>query len=202
MLAFPNRTFHGVVSQVRKNPVVTSNVVTYTTVVLVDNNDQALLPGMTANATIDVQKAANALRRSAQRPLVHAGLHRYAQARRRCDGQRAAKPGNAAPPSCNATAPRRGAAPRAPRRRAIVAGSQGRVFVQRNGKLVRVPVSITLVSGTQAAVAPAGDATLAAGDQVVTGGGADAKPAARAQRPAGNPLTGGAAPGGATRGIH
>ena len=61
VLAFPNRTFHGVVSQVRKNPVVTSNVVTYTAVVLVDNNDQALLPGMTANATIDVQKAANAL---------------------------------------------------------------------------------------------------------------------------------------------
>ena len=89
---------------------------------------------------------------------------------------------------------------------AIVAGSQGHVFVQRNGKLVRVPVSIVLISGTQAAVAPAGDATLAAGDQVVTGGGASAKSGARGQRPAGNanPLAGGGAPsgGGALRGIH
>ena len=61
VLAFPNRTFTGIVSQVRKNPTTISNVVTYTTVVLVDNNDQALLPGMTANATINVQKAPNAL---------------------------------------------------------------------------------------------------------------------------------------------
>jgi hypothetical protein len=85
---------------------------------------------------------------------------------------------------------------------AITAGSQGRVFVQRNGKLVRVPVSIVLISGTQAAVAPAGDATLAAGDQVVTGGGATAKSGTRPQRPAGNPLAGGGAPGGGLRGIR
>jgi hypothetical protein len=74
------------------------------------------------------------------------------------------------------------------------------VFVQRNGKLVRVPVSITLVSGTQAAVAPAGDATLVAGDQVVTSDGAAAP--ARAQRAPANPLTGGNSGGGAMRGIH
>ena len=55
VLAFPNRTFHGVVSQVRKNPVITSNVVTYTTVVLVGNNDQALLPGMTASLSFQMR---------------------------------------------------------------------------------------------------------------------------------------------------
>ena len=179
VLAFPNRTFHGVVAQVRKNPVVTSNVVTYTTVVLVGNNDQALLPGMTANATIDVQKVANALvvplSALSFTPAFN-GTHRR---------------GTGAAPWGSTT----GSASTA-----MVAGSQGRVFVQRNGKLVRVPVSITLVSGTQAAVAPAGDATLVASDQVVTGGGAAAP--ARTKAAPSNPLTGGGAGGGATRGIH
>jgi HlyD family secretion protein len=198
VLAFPNRTFHGVVSQVRKNPVITSNVVTYTTVVLVDNKDQALLPGMTANATIDVQKAPNAyvvpLSALSFQPAFN-GTHKRAAG---ATGTRPAQTANAAP--ANGASPWGSTTGSASA--AIVAGSQGHVFVQRNGKLVRVPVSITLVSGTQAAVAPAGDATLAAGDQVVTGGGAGAKTAAHAQRAPANPLTGGAAGGGAMRGIH
>jgi HlyD family secretion protein len=207
VLAFPNRTFHGVVSQVRKNPVVTSNVVTYTTVVLVNNNDQALLPGMTANATIDVQKAPNAfvvpLSALSFTPAFNgthkrtggAGGTRPAQSA----GAGAATPSGAAANGASPWGSTTGSASSA-----IVAGSNGRVFVQRAGKLVRVPVSIVLVSGTQAAVAPAGDATLAAGDQVVTGGGADTK-SARAPRAAGNPLTGGGAGapgGGSLRGIH
>jgi HlyD family secretion protein len=204
VLAFPNRTFHGVVSQVRKNPVITSNVVTYTTVVLVDNNDQALLPGMTANATIDVQKAPNAfvvpLSALSYQPAF-SGTHRRtagATGAAGSTGTRSAKSGAAAPaanaaPWGNTT----GSASAA-----IVAGSQGRVFVQRNGKLVRVPVSITLVSGTQAAVAPAGDATLVAGDQVVTGDGAAAPAHAQRTQTAGNPLTGGNSSAGAMRGIH
>ncbi len=57
VLAYPNRVFHGIVSQVRQNSVVTQNVVTYTTVVLVDNRDGTLLPGMTATATIATAKA-------------------------------------------------------------------------------------------------------------------------------------------------
>ena len=61
VLAYPNQTFRGVVSQVRINPVTTQNVVTYTTVVLVDNRAGKLLPGMTANAAIHVAKASNAL---------------------------------------------------------------------------------------------------------------------------------------------
>ncbi len=198
VLAFPNRTFHGVVSQVRKNPVVTSNVVTYTTVVLVDNNDQALLPGMTANATIDVQKAADALvvplSALSFTPAFNGTHHRAAGT----TGTRRAKAGTTAtaPNSASPWGSTTGSASAA-----VVAGSQGRVFVQRNGKLVRVPVRITLISGTQAAVVPAGDATLAAGDQVVTGGGAAAT-TARAQRVPADPLTGGGARGGAMRGIH
>jgi HlyD family secretion protein len=61
VLAYPNRTFRGTVSQVRINPQTVNNVVTYDVVVLAGNADGALLPGMTANATIDVAKAPNAL---------------------------------------------------------------------------------------------------------------------------------------------
>lgn len=52
--AYPNRTFEGVVKQVRLNPTITSNVVTYNVVVTVDNPDLLLLPGMTAYVNIAV----------------------------------------------------------------------------------------------------------------------------------------------------
>lgn len=50
--AFPNRTFHGEVRQVRLNPTTQQNVVTYDVVVSVDNKDLLLLPGMTAYVNI------------------------------------------------------------------------------------------------------------------------------------------------------
>jgi len=59
--AFPNRNFEGVVKQVRLNPVNTSNVVTYDVVISVDNQDQLLLPGMTAYVNIGVAKREQAL---------------------------------------------------------------------------------------------------------------------------------------------
>lgn len=54
--AFPTRNFVGVVKQLRLNPTVTSNVVTYDVVVSVDNPDQTLLPGMTAYVTIETDR--------------------------------------------------------------------------------------------------------------------------------------------------
>lgn len=59
--AFPNRNFEGVVKQVRLNPVNTSNVVTYDVVISVDNEEQLLLPGMTAYVNIGVSKSEQAL---------------------------------------------------------------------------------------------------------------------------------------------
>src|SRR5207253_2330250 len=50
--AFPRRTFHGDVVQVRNAPVSVQNVVTYDTVIGVNNADQKLKPGMTANVSI------------------------------------------------------------------------------------------------------------------------------------------------------
>ncbi len=59
--AYPRRTFSAVIRQVRFAATVTSGVVTYKTVLRVDNKDLALRPGMTATAEITVQKAEQAL---------------------------------------------------------------------------------------------------------------------------------------------
>jgi HlyD family secretion protein len=50
--AFPERNYSGIVRQVRLNPTVAQNVVTYNVVIDVDNLDLSLLPGMTAFTTI------------------------------------------------------------------------------------------------------------------------------------------------------
>lgn len=50
--AFPDRTFHGTVKQVRNAPTTVDNVVTYVTVIAADNRDLKLKPGMTANVSI------------------------------------------------------------------------------------------------------------------------------------------------------
>jgi HlyD family secretion protein len=50
--AFPTRTFHGKVVQVRNAPITVQNVVTYDTVIGVNNADLKLKPGMTANVAI------------------------------------------------------------------------------------------------------------------------------------------------------
>jgi HlyD family secretion protein len=50
--AYPDRVFHGAVSQVRNDPLIVQNVVTYDVIVEVDNSDLALKPGLTATVTI------------------------------------------------------------------------------------------------------------------------------------------------------
>ncbi len=60
--AFPERRFRGKVKQVRLAATNTSNVITYPVVVSVDNSDQTLLPGMTANAEIEVSHREDVLR--------------------------------------------------------------------------------------------------------------------------------------------
>jgi HlyD family secretion protein len=60
--AFPNRNFSGTVYQVRLSATNLANVVTYPVVVEVANPDLVLLPGMTANAEIEITSRADALR--------------------------------------------------------------------------------------------------------------------------------------------
>jgi HlyD family secretion protein len=54
--AFPNEIFKGTVRQIRLQPIVTSNVVTYTVIVNAPNPEKKLMPGMTANITVLVQQ--------------------------------------------------------------------------------------------------------------------------------------------------
>src|SRR5881397_2254929 len=59
--AFPMRTFHGKVVQVRNAPITVQNVVTYDTVIGVSNPDLKLKPGMTANVSIIISHKDNVL---------------------------------------------------------------------------------------------------------------------------------------------
>ena len=59
---FPNREFEGSVRQIRLNPTIQQNVVTYNVVVGVTNKDGKLLPGMTAHVIITLNHRDDALR--------------------------------------------------------------------------------------------------------------------------------------------
>ena len=151
VLAYPNQTFHGTVSTVRINPQTVNNVVTYQVIVDVNNRDGRLLPGMTANATINVARANDAL------VVPLAALHtRSAQAQ---GGSTSA--GSVQSPWGQTSAGNGGTS--------VAAGSDASLMVQRNGKLNRVRVHVDLVTASQAAVTPADGSTLSETDNVVTG---------------------------------
>src|SRR2546429_483254 len=92
--AFPMRTFHGKVVQVRNAPITVQNVVTYDTVIGVSNPDLKLKPGMTANVSIIIARKDNVLQ------LKNAAL-RY-------------RPADAGPPSSQNTASQGGSSPPSP----------------------------------------------------------------------------------------
>lgn len=60
--AYPDRVFEGVVTEVRNSPVVVQDVVTYGTIIEVDNLDLALKPGMTASARVRTASVKDVLR--------------------------------------------------------------------------------------------------------------------------------------------
>ena len=60
--AFPAEEFEGTVSQIRLEPIVTQNVVTYATVIDAPNPELKLKPGMTATVTLEVSRRENVMR--------------------------------------------------------------------------------------------------------------------------------------------
>ena len=60
--AFGEQKFAGEVSSVRMVPTSVQNVVTYTVIIRVNNANQRLLPGMTANANIEIARLDETLR--------------------------------------------------------------------------------------------------------------------------------------------
>jgi HlyD family secretion protein len=59
--AFPGREFHGAVGKVRLNATMTQNVVLYTVEINIENNDNLLLPYLTANVRFVLNREPNAL---------------------------------------------------------------------------------------------------------------------------------------------
>lgn len=60
--AFSGEKFRGIVKMVRLNPVIQSNVVTYTVVISAQNKEEKLFPGMTATVTITNSAVQDAMR--------------------------------------------------------------------------------------------------------------------------------------------
>lgn len=85
--AFPGKDFDGKIQEMRLNPVNVQNVVTYNVVIDVNNPEQTLKPGMTANLTITIDERNNVLK------VPNSALRFTPQDANR---QRAASGGNAA----------------------------------------------------------------------------------------------------------
>lgn len=86
--AFQQRTFAGKVKQIRLNPTIQENVVTYNVVAMVDNDDGALLPGMTANINFIVMQKNDVLR------VPNAALRYQPKDPESGEGSKAVRPGN------------------------------------------------------------------------------------------------------------
>jgi HlyD family secretion protein len=95
--AFPDRVFHGTVSQIRFAPKEEQNVVTYATVVEVSNPDLGLRPGMTATVSVITSEKKSALRIPTAALRFKADPEDKDLLRRETEDQQ--KPGNADTPS-------------------------------------------------------------------------------------------------------
>ena len=152
--AYPNETFSGVVSQVRLQPMVEQNVVSYVTVIDVPNRDLKLKPGMTAAVTIetaradDVIKVPNAALRFRPTDDVFEALHQTAPERR----QRPQGDSGQGAPREASDAPQR--------------SDRGAVWVLEQGAIKRVSVQAGISDGTQTAVV---SSDLTPGRRVVIG---------------------------------
>jgi len=167
--AYPNDTFVGTISQVRLQPVVEQNVVSYVTVIDVPNTDLKLKPGMTAAVTIEIARADDVLK------VPNAAL------RFQPDDEVFAKLGQQPPARDNArrstqTAAQQPAASQAGSNRSGTrTGNRRAVWVLAEGRLDRVPVEVGLSDGTQTAVS----GELSTGARIATGrASASASPAA------------------------
>jgi HlyD family secretion protein len=159
--AYSGDLFSGTVSQVRLQPTVTNNVVTYTVIVEAPNPDEKLFPGMTANIIITTQSErgivipleALTCRFS---PAVMKKLHI-------AGGSAPANEGTGRPPAGDAI-------PARP------------VWVQTDTGVVAVPVSTGLSDGVNTIVKTG----MKAGDKVILSAAMEAKSANNAA--AANPL--------------
>lgn len=162
--AFPGKEFDGKIAEMRLNPVNVQNVVTYNVVINVENPEQRLKPGMTANLTITIDERTNVLKvpnsalrfapQDRQRTSADAGPGQgQVQGRRRQqqgDGAQGGGENRFAPPS-------------AP----VLPGQIRAVWVMgQDGKPERRRITVGLSDGSATEVV---EGELREGDMVITG---------------------------------
>jgi HlyD family secretion protein len=194
--AYPQQTFRGTVKQVRLDAKTDQNVVSYTTMIDVPNEDLRLKPGMTANVTVqtaanqDVLRVPNSALRFAPTPELFAALGQEAPQQLAGAGGRgvtgaAGTAGQGADRGAAQTEGRGRFAQMTPEQRAEfrarraaagdppaggasagVGGGFGRVWALRDGKLQLVRVRTGVTDGATTAIV---GGELKEGDRVVTG---------------------------------
>jgi HlyD family secretion protein len=184
--AFPGQTFMGVVWQVRLNPVVEQNVVTYAGIINVRNTDLKLRPGMTAMLNIEVARRENVLRapnaalqfKPTTEMLTALGLPAAAARTPRGFAQTASQ---GAPRDGNRAAPG-GTGP--------TSENVGRLWKNSDGQLAPVPVRLGITDGVYTELS---SSNIQEGTSVVTNvnaGTSTTRPTTATNRTAGNPLMG------------
>ncbi len=134
--AYPSRTFNARITQTRYGSRTVEGVVTYETVLKVDNSDLSLRPGMTATADITVKKVEGAV-------LVPSAALRFTPPVEAEKGPSRGLLGAMLPrPPMNTTKPQD----------AIGNGRQQEVWVLNDGQPVAVPVTIGATDGARTEV--------------------------------------------------
>ena len=132
--AYPNRTFHAKIIQIRYGAQTVEGVVTYETVLKVDNTDLSLRPGMTATADIIVLKIEDAV-------LVPNSALRFEMTE---EDNKTENRG-----LVNAILPHPPRRESKRRENAINSSNQQQVWVLRDGRPVAVPVTIGATDGVR-----------------------------------------------------
>ena len=132
--AHPGRTFPARITQVRYGSQTVNGVVTYKTVLNVDNSDLSLRPGMTATANITVDKVINAI-------LVPNAALRFIPSIKEKEA-----PSNGSS-LLNMLLPRRHRPPSKQLKDSTASNKLQHVWTLRNGKLLAIAVSIGTTDG-------------------------------------------------------
>jgi len=137
--AYPKRSFPARISQVRYASKTVDGVVTYETILDVDNSDLSLRPGMTATASITVQEVHKAL-------LVPNAALRFVPPSPTANSGESRSQGGTSILSRLFPRPRRGS--REQKRGTTKAGESQQVWMVRAGNLVPISVTVGATNGT------------------------------------------------------
>jgi len=145
--AYRDRTFEGVVRQIRNQPRTLANVVTYTVIIDVDNAERLLRPGMPADVSIEI------VRRDAVAKIANAALRFRPpidpdEVRRRLetlDWPDAPEPIRVIGAAPTATRPTEVSPP-------AVQPEPGTLWLNRNGQFVAVPVWTLFTDNRETAI--------------------------------------------------